>query len=272
MSNFLNSPFALLLCFLLPPHPPPPPPQKKNCINCVFHFSWVFQSRTVNVFQALYQTSQTTKMNIENLLGFRTRFLKTHLHPFQSPSRFSNRALFLGEIKCICSQERLFLKLPVLRKNVLGSRKCCWEKDNSGCLRVFDVKNNCYVLCVRNLPPPLRPHPNWPAMFGQIRLVGNFPASQVVGCTLLAGNSSISLAGSKEQIHFPQQSSKMLLKNGFRKLYSCCCWFTPFSQNFPLGAPVFCVCCVIHTFFSCYDRLFSCFFQFGGDSHSLNFV
>ena len=49
--------------------------------------------------------------------------------------------------------------------------------------------------------------------------------------------------------------------------------FRPFSQNFLLGAPVFCaVCCVIHTFFSCYDRLFSCFFQFGGDSHCLNFV
>ena len=29
-------------------------------------------------------------------------------------------------------------------------------------------------------------------------------------CTLLAGNSSISLAGREEQIHFPQQSPKML--------------------------------------------------------------
>ena len=35
---------------------------------------------------------------------------------------------------------------------------------------------------------------------------------QEVGCrcTLLAGNSSISFAGSEEQIHFSQQSSKML--------------------------------------------------------------
>ena len=41
---------------------------------------------------------------------------------------------------------------------------------------------------------------------------GDFPVSQVAGCrcTLLAGNSSISLAGSEEQIIFFQQSPKML--------------------------------------------------------------
>ena len=46
-------------------------------------------------------------------------------------------------------------------------------------------------------------------MFGHIRLLGNFPESQVVGCrcTSLAENSSISLAGSEERIHFSQQSS-----------------------------------------------------------------
>ena len=40
----------------------------------------------------------------------------------------------------------------------------------------------------------------------------NFPVSQIVGCrcTLLAGNSSISLAGSEEQIAFSQQSLKVL--------------------------------------------------------------
>ena len=65
------------LIFAFPP--PPPPPRKKECINCVFHFPWVFQSMTVNVFQALYQTSQTIKMNFEKLLGFRTRFLKAKL-------------------------------------------------------------------------------------------------------------------------------------------------------------------------------------------------
>ena len=43
-------------------------------------------------------------------------------------------------------------------------------------------------------------------------MLGNFPVSQIAGsrCTLLAGNSSISLAGSEEQINFSQQSPKML--------------------------------------------------------------
>ena len=52
-------------------------------------------------------------------------------------------------------------------------------------------------------------------------LLGNVPVSQVAECrcTLLAGNSSISLSGSEEQIYFSQQSPKML--NGFKKLYSC---------------------------------------------------
>ena len=45
-----------------------------------------------------------------------------------------------------------------------------------------------------------------------IRLLGNFPVSQFAGyrCTLLAGNSSISLAESEELITFSQKSSKML--------------------------------------------------------------
>ena len=68
-------------------------------------------------------------------------------------------------------------------------------------------------------PPPLpsteglnfalSPHPFWRVMFGHIRLLGNFPESQDVGCrcTSLAENSSISLAGSEERIHFFQQTS-----------------------------------------------------------------
>ena len=42
----------------------------------------------------------------------------------------------------------------------------------------------------------------------EIRLLRNFPVSQVAYCryTLLAWNSSISLAGSEEHIHFSQQS------------------------------------------------------------------
>ena len=46
-----------------------------------------------------------------------------------------------------------------------------------------------------------------------ILLIGNFLVSRVAAgcsCTLLAGNSSISLAGNEEQIHYSQQSPKML--------------------------------------------------------------
>ena len=45
-----------------------------------------------------------------------------------------------------------------------------------------------------------------------IRLLGNFPVSQVAECRCisLAGNSSISLVGNEGQINFSQQSPKML--------------------------------------------------------------
>ena len=75
------------------------------------------------------------------------------------------------------------------------------------------IASMCYVsetsptrplLTTEGLNFALRPHPNWPVILGYIRLLGNFPVSQVAGCrcTLLAGNSSISLAGSEERIHF----------------------------------------------------------------------
>ena len=92
----------------------------------------------------------------------------------------------------------------------------------------FGVSNSWYVLFflrpTRQPPPP----PNYPPLKGwnfpmsttklasmkclDFRLLGNFPVSEVGGCrcTLLAGNSSISLAGSEEQINFSQQSPKML--------------------------------------------------------------
>ena len=58
-----------------------------------------------------------------------------------------------------------------------------------------------------------------------IRLQGNFPVSQVAGCrcTLLTGNSSISLARSEEQINFLSNLPKCLkwLQKGLFML-SCC--------------------------------------------------
>ena len=58
--------------------------------------------------------------------------------------------------------------------------------------------------------------------------------------TFLAGNSSISLQGSEEQLNVFQIA---ILKNGFRKPYSCfVVVFSSFSQNFPLRAPEFQSC------------------------------
>ena len=61
-------------------------------------------------------------------------------------------------------------------------------------------------------PPPLLAefcHMTTPKLASNVL---NTSVSQVAGCrcTLLAGNSSISLAGSEEQINFSQQSPKML--------------------------------------------------------------
>ena len=95
MSNILNSPFALLLCSL--PHPPPPLPREKMHKLC---FLFPLGVSVYNVFQALYQTSQTIKMNFE----------KHNCNPFQSPSRLSICALFSGEIQWICSSKYLFLR------------------------------------------------------------------------------------------------------------------------------------------------------------------
>ena len=70
---------------------------------------------------------------------------------------------------------------------------------------------------------------------------GNFPVSQVAGCrcTLLAGNSSISLAGSERQINVSQQSPNMreMASESFMHAFFFVV-FRYFSKNFPSGAPV----------------------------------
>ena len=89
------------------------------------------------------------------------------------------------------------------RNNMSPEGKSCSQIGNLGCLRGF-----------HHPPPPplLRPHLNWPVMCGHTS-AGKPPSkSGCTGCmcTLLARNSSISLARSEEQIHFSQQSLKML--------------------------------------------------------------
>ena len=93
-------------------------------------------------------------------------------------------------------------------------------------------------------PPPLLPNgraefcsmttPKLASNGLDMRLLGNFPVSQVASCrcTLLAGNSSTSLAGSGEQINFYQKSSKMLKKaseHGF--IHALLLFSSFFSQN-----------------------------------------
>ena len=85
---------------------------------------------------------------------------------------------------------------------------------------------------------PSLPPKGWTLPYG-LRLLGNFPVSQVVGgrCTLLAGNLFISLAGSEEQINFSQQSPKMLKIASDIFIYAFFVVFRSFSQNFLLVAP-----------------------------------
>ena len=69
-----------------------------------------------------------------------------------------------------------------------------------------------------------------------IRLLGNFPVSQIAGCRciLLVENSSISLARKVEQINL---SPKMLKMASESFIHACfVVVFSSFSQNFPLGA------------------------------------
>ena len=77
--------------------------------------------------------------------------------------------------------------------------------------------------------------------YGSQSWVGNFLVSQVAGCrcSLLAGNTCISLAGSEEQINVSQQSPKMLKMASEGSVSSFVVVFTSFSQNLPLGAPAF---------------------------------
>ena len=70
---------------------------------------------------------------------------------------------------------------------------------------------------------------------------GKFPSKsgcRLYWCTLLAGNSSISLAGSEEQISFSQHSPKILKMASESFIHALnVAVFRSFSQHFLLGAP-----------------------------------
>ena len=86
-----------------------------------------------------------------------------------------------------------------------------------------------------------------------IRLLGNFPVSQVIGYrfTLLAGNYSISLAESEEQKTFSQKSPKMLKMASESFVHFLLLLLGLFSK-FPAGCP-----CSKNFFFLGNSRLFS---------------
>ena len=63
---------------------------------------------------------------------------------------------------------------------------------------------------------------------------GDFPVSQVAGCrcTLLAWNSSMSLAGREEQIHFSQQPPRMLKMASGNFIHALLLFLGPFLKIF----------------------------------------
>ena len=109
-----------------------------------------------------------------------------------------------------------FCRLGDLNEIMSLEGKCCWGK----LCRIVE-QLEC-VICQKpapptpHSPPPIERFRPLPTQTGQQwldkRQLGSFLVSQVARCkcTLLAGNSPISLAGSVEQIRFSQQSPKML--------------------------------------------------------------
>ena len=135
----------------------------------------------------------------------------------------------------------------------------CWQMADPGCLRGFVVQSSWYICQQLLLPPPPPPppslanppaplpqcraefyptttQPNW-TVYLDIGLLGNFPEGQVAGCrcTLLAGNSCISLAGSEEQIYVFPGNLPICLKWLRKGLFMLCCCFQLFLSKFPVG-------------------------------------
>ena len=138
----------------------------------------------------------------------------------------------------------LFLKISVLQAIFFSFSRKIWKKQHVLWRKVL-LANSCYELFVWKLPPPSTEVLNfalWPLPTGlwclDICLLGNFPVSQVAGCrcTLLAGNSSIRLAGSVVQITFFQQPPKML-KMASESFIHALLFFKGLFSNLLVGCP-----------------------------------
>ena len=101
-------------------------------------------------------------------------------------------------------------------------RNCCWELDNSGCLRGFDVEHSCYVLS--EICPITTPKVTINVKTYFCLETSQNVRLQVVGApSLLAGNASIS--GSEEQIHFSKQIPKMFKMASESSIHALCVFF-----------------------------------------------
>ena len=184
--TYLSS-FTALYCFLF----------RFVCIK-LFSLFWFLQiwvaicvyGTRINWFTLIKKLMQT---NIVTVYGSILNVSTVHLNSiWHLLWRQLSKPVFRGT-QWICSSKYLFF-------GHIFAEKCCWGKDNSGCQRGFEVIAAmgylCGLLTTQDLNCAL-----W-----------NFPLSQVVGCrcTLLAGNSPISLPGSEEQINVFQKSPKML--------------------------------------------------------------
>ena len=111
---------------------------------------------------------------------------------------------------------------------------CCWELDNSGCLRGFDVEHSCYVLS--EFCPITTPKVTINVRTYVCLETSQYVRLQVVGApSLLAWNASIS--GSEGQINFSQQIPKMFKMASESSIHALLFFLGFISQNFPLGAP-----------------------------------
>ena len=155
--------------------------------------------------------------------------------PLLSPRTLCSFFRLLNKIQIrgtqwICSPKYLFLRpsfagSEIWKNNMSLEGKCCWAIHNLGCQRGFGVYNSLYILFVylsfliEGVNVSHRP---LPIAYGR----------QVAGfrCTLLAGNSSISLTGSEEQIIFSKRSPKMLKMPSESFIYTLLLFLTSFFQ------------------------------------------
>ena len=161
----------------------------------------------------------------------------------------------MGWKRKTCPRYSLFLKLSVFLANFcwLGDLEkliCPWKERVAGKWTIQGVVGDLVprisgmCLLSETYPPsPLFPLKGWILPYDHTQ-TDLLPKGQVAECwcTLLAGNSFITLAGSEEQINLSQQSPKMLKIASESFIHVLFVVFRSPSQNFPLYDPVSLFC------------------------------